>query len=324
MYNVHEIEENINLYGEFRGRFLYGEPLAARTTFRVGGSAALLVEPADAESLRTVLRSARGRGVPFVVLGGGSNVVVPDEGISYAVVSTAALDGIRAGEGSVVCGAGCKTGELVEFCLAHSLGGLERFSGLPGTAGGAVYMNARCYELSASDVLKSVSYLDAEGTACSCAADLGGWGYKRSPFQGRLRGAVVVSTEFRVERLDADSLRTARADSEAFLQDRKEKGHFRYPSAGSAFKNNRAYGKPSGRIIDDCGLRGLSVGGAQVAPWHGNLIINTGNATADDIRRLSELVGERVRRQTGFRLEPEIIFLPSTKQSWPGSKKPIT
>jgi UDP-N-acetylmuramate dehydrogenase len=117
---------------------------------------------------------------------------------------------------------------------------------------------------------------------------------------------LIVAAEFRLEKRPGETLR---AEMAGFRKDREEKGHYRFPSAGSVFKNNHRFGKPAGKIIDELGLRGLQVGGAQVAPWHGNFIINTGGATAADIRRLTEILEEKVKRETGCDFEREIIFV---------------
>ncbi len=321
MYNVRKIEENINMRGDFHGRFLYGEPLAPRTTFKVGGPALLLVEPQDVPSFLMVLDEMCRRSIPFLVLGGGSNLVVPDEGLEYPVVSTGSLNRIalECGGTRLVCGAGATWRQVIDFCIEHKLGGLENFSGLPGTVGGAVYMNARCYDRSVSDVLVAADYVrlgrEADGHAAveTYVMDSGQWDYKVSPFQGELDGCPVLEVVLSVTPLDSDTAEEMELQSKSFVADREQKGHFSYPSAGSVFKNNRDFGKPSGRIVDEAGLRGLELGGAQVAPWHGNFIINRGNATARDIRGLVELVQEAVCRKTGFLLEPEIIFLPKTR-----------
>jgi UDP-N-acetylmuramate dehydrogenase len=142
------------------------------------------------------------------------------------------------------------------------------------------------------------------------AMDDAEWGYKRSPFQsGTLARAVITGARFVVTVLEGDERLEVRKKAEGYRRDRAEKGHFRLPSCGSAFKNDRAFGAPTGKIIDELGLRGYSVGGAQIAPWHGNIIVNTGGATAKDIRELMEFVEKRVFEARGFRLEREIVLL---------------
>lgn len=319
MYNVRKIEENINMRGDFQGHFLYGQELASRTSFKVGGPASVLVEPATVDSFLLALEVIKELGLPHLVLGGGSNVVAPDEGIEYPILSTVRLDSISLSpdRSCLRCGAGCTWRQVIDFCLERRLGGLETFAGLPGTLGGAVFMNARCYDVSVSDVVQQVDYgkLSAgEEGRWKAALEIyrmhpTDWDYKVSPFQNQLAGRPVLSVVFAVSQLTEAETQEMREKAEGFVSDREKKGHFSHPSAGSVFKNNREYGKPSGKIVDEAGLRGLEWGGAQVAPWHGNFIINKGNASARDIRQLVEIVQDRVLERTGLMLEPEIIFL---------------
>ncbi len=311
MYNVLEIEENINLWGSFDGCFLYNESMAERTTFKVGGKAAVFIEPKNVDSLVLVVKSALKSGVPFFILGGGSNIVFPDEDIPYAVVSTLCMDSIMLKNNStLVCGAGCTVEKAVEFCLQNSLGGLETFAGLPGTVGGAVYMNARCYDRSVSDVLESAVFFSQDNMSLQnykiCLDD---WKYKISPFQKKISNSVIVESSFKVTSLNEEEAERSKKTVLCFIEDRHKKGHFDFPSAGSVFKNNRTFGKSSGQIIDECGLKGLRQGDAQVAPWHGNIIINTGNAKAADIKMLVKVIVDKVYEKTGLQLEPEIIFV---------------
>ena len=325
MYNVRKIEENINMRGDFQGTFLYDQELAPRTTFKVGGRAQILMEPASVESFLLVLESLKSLGLPHLVLGGCSNVVVPDEGIDYPILSTLGLNTISvSSDGRLLrCGAGCSWKQVIDFCLEHHLGGLESFSGLPGSLGGATFMNARCYDTSVSDVLEQVEYgqltQDESGkwsaslqTYKMNSAD---WDYKVSPFQKELADCSVLAVTLKVRLLDEAEVQEMEKKAQSFVADRQQKGHFSYPSAGSVFKNNREYGKPSGKIIDEAGLRGLELGGAQVAPWHGNFIINRGNASASDIQQLVQQVQSEVQEKTGFFLEPEIIFLSRSKKT---------
>ncbi|MDR1748370.1 MAG: UDP-N-acetylmuramate dehydrogenase [Spirochaetaceae bacterium] len=305
------MKENINI----RGKIFPSESLAEHTTFRIGGPAELFIEPADEAELIAVMEFLGKTGVPCFILGGGSNVVISDDGLEGAVISTAALDSLSiddgdreyagdSGELRIRAGSGCTMEKLLLRCRELSLSGLEEFAGLPGTVGGAVYMNARCYGRSVSDVLRSVTWFDrAAEKIRECRIDMDDWDYKKSPFQNR--EGVILSAVMAVKKGKAEDIASL---MERYIRDREEKGHFRYPSAGSVFKNSREYGKPSGLIIDEAGLRGYAIGGAQVAPWHGNIIINTGNASASDVARLVGYIRNYVRGKTGFDLEPEILF----------------
>ncbi len=318
MATVRELWEKCNIRGAVAR---YDEPMSLHTSFQVGGPADAYVEPEDLDAARAVLDAALAAGIPTYLVGGGSNLVVADRGIRGLVVSLASLssiDVISSGPDETVIrsGAGVLMDGLADWCAERSLSGVERFAGLPGTVGGAVYMNARCYDLSVSDVLDSVIILSPRDKGCTLEEvpfDASGWAYKRSPFQraGAEPLRVTASTPI-VAAADFRTRPGSRAGIEAemarFRSDRELKGHFRFPSAGSMFKNDRAFGKPTGQIVDELGLRGLSVGGAAVAPWHGNIVINTGTATARDIRELVRRVKDAVRERTGFDLECEVVF----------------
>ncbi len=324
MNTVRKLWENSNISAicpRSAHTVLFDEPMSAHTTFKLGGPADVYIEPPVVEELCALIDYCFTQGVPVYIVGAGSNILVSDQGIRGVVLSLSGLQGTELMSDTdrllVRSLAGTPVDELSAWCCAQSLAGLERFAGLPGTVGGAVFMNARCYDLSISDRFFSADILYFTGGRCTLstmAFTPGEWEYKKSPFQSG-RGEdpllitrdsrIVVAATFRVERSLSASLE---ADRLSFIEDRKKKGHFRYPSAGSMFKNSRAFGKPSGQIIDEAGLRGFTIGGAQVAPWHGNFVINTGDARASDVRRLVSEVQRQVLEKTGFLLEPEVVF----------------
>jgi UDP-N-acetylmuramate dehydrogenase len=220
------------------------------------------------------------------------------------VLDTGGWQGVAAEASGLLARSGTPVDEAAAAAAAAGLGGLEFLAGMPGTVGGAVWMNARCYGKSVSDVLAETEILDEAGARRWIPARPEDFGYKKSPFQGQR--ALILSARFALKpRPEAE----IRREMEEHRRDREAKGHYRYPSAGSVFKNSRDFGKPAGKIIDELGLRGLAIGGAQVAPWHGNIIINTGTASASDIRALTEEVAARVKAALGLRLEPEILFV---------------
>jgi UDP-N-acetylmuramate dehydrogenase len=290
--------------------YRFGEPLAAHTSFRVGGPADLWLRPRGdlfPPLTRILLRRAKEAGFPVFILGGGANLVVGDRGIRGIVLDTGGWTGIRKDRGQLYVKSGTSIDEMTEYSARQGLSGLEFLAGMPGTLGGAVWMNARCYEKSLSDVLDAVQILAPEDETAGCRwipRRPGDFGYKRSPFQGR--EDLILGALFAVSPGDPEEIRL---EMEEHRGDRERKGHYRYPSAGSVFKNNRDFGKSTGQIIEELGLRGLRLGGAQIAPWHGNIIINTGNARAADIRSLTELIAARVRAEQGLELEREILFV---------------
>ena len=299
--------------------------MALHSTFRMGGPADALVRPADPESAALLLAEARAESMPLFVLGGGANILVGDKGIRGIVMDTAALRSIKveaeaegATEGAIlIAGAGLSIDELCLEALAKGLGGIEDFCGMPGTVGGAVCMNARCYEREMSQVLAYVLSADAEGRAerhevAAGAASLAqGWSYKRSPYQaeGSAAGEFILEAAFRMRRLDDEgAARTARVMRER-RADREAKGHYRLPSAGSVFKNDRSFGAPTGKLLDGLGLRGKRIGGAMVSAWHANIFVNAGNASAADMRALIVLAQREARDKLGIELESEVLMV---------------
>ncbi|NLL99952.1 MAG: UDP-N-acetylmuramate dehydrogenase [Treponema sp.] len=272
-------------------------------TFKVGGKIKVLVSPKDVKSFTKLISVFNKKKINYFILGGGSNIVPPEKDFKKIVLSTKKLNKITYDGEKLICGSGAKIDEIIQYCKDNSLTGMENFCGLPGTIGGAVYMNARCYDKSISDILLEVKYVQND-TVQIYKKNKDDWDYKVSPFQKNKK--CIVEVFFEVKKGHKKEII---ANCENFFLDRYEKGHFKFPSAGSVFKNNRNYGKPSGKIIDEAGLCGKIIGGAQIAPWHGNFIINTGKATADDIKKLVNYVKMHVKKQTGFKLDCEIIFL---------------
>ncbi|MDR3160904.1 MAG: UDP-N-acetylmuramate dehydrogenase [Spirochaetaceae bacterium] len=318
MSTIRELLEKINTEKGFTGIIRYNEPMAAHTTLRVGGPADAWVRP-EGDGFpgyaAALLREARARGVPVFILGGGANLVAADRGIRGIVLDTSGWTGCAAEPGvpDLWVRSGTPVEALTAAAAEQGLGGLEFLAGMPGSAGGAVWMNARCYGSSVSDVLAEAEFLDESLEFRSAPMRAEDFSYKRSPFQ--TRRDLILSVRFRLrERPPAEILR----EMEGYRRDREEKGHYRFPSAGSAFKNNQDFGKPTGKIIDELGLRGLRIGGAAVADYHGNIIINTGGARAADIRALVETLREKVRSSLGILLEPEILFVGD----WPPPPPP--
>jgi UDP-N-acetylmuramate dehydrogenase len=307
MLTLQKFIEKINSRSGFTGFLAYNEPMAPHTTFRVGGQADVFIRPEGdsfPEYAAMLREAAEAEGIPLFVLGGGANIVVSDRGIRGVVLDSGGWRGAAAESSGFTVRSGTPVDEAVEAAAASGLGGLEFLAGMPGSMGGAVWMNARCYEKSLSDVLTETEILDESGARLWVPARPEDFGYKKSPFQNR--EALILRARLALYRRPETEIRR---EMEAHRQDREAKGHYRRPSAGSAFKNNRDFGKPTGKIIDELGLRGFAIGGAQVAPWHGNIIINTGAASAADIRSLAAEVTARVKAAAGFTLEPEILFV---------------
>lgn len=298
MNTVREIAKKINAI-----ETITDADMKSRTTFRTGGNADLLILPANVGELQTVLRLLKAEKSPFFLLGGGANLLVSDDGIREPVISLEKMKRIAVEGERIRAEAGARVESVVQAAAENELTGCEFLHRLPGTVGGAVRMNARCYEHSICEILEEIIYLDVNQKVCRRTPDDGGFAYKQSPFQNN--DTVVTEAVFCLKKGNRASIK---AEMNAVESDREQKGHFRFPCAGSVFKNDRRFGKPSGVLIDEAGLRGLNEGGAQVAPFHGNIIINTGTATSTEIRHLTECVQATVFNRCGCFLEPEIVF----------------
>lgn len=312
-----DLANEIKQSGEFNGEILLNEPMSKHTTFKIGGEVPVLFEPEDLDSLLILLLKIKNENIRFFVLGGGSNVVFCDETFEGVVVSLLKLNKIEVVESESIsqdevlisCGAGATISQLVNFCTKNAFSGCEQFAGLPGTVGGALFMNARCFDRSISDLFVDAWYIDLETyTEQHKTFNSKEWEYKVSPFQNDK--TLILNATFRLYK-GKKTEEEITQDNKKYIQERKSKGHFDYPSAGSVFRNNHTFGSPSGKLIDEAGLRGTQCGGAQIAPFHGNFIINIGGATQKDVKTLVEIAVNRVREKFGFCLEPEIIFVDS-------------
>jgi len=282
----------------------FEEPMAKHTSFRIGGPADLYLVPEDAEELSNALSICRRDGVPCFLLGGGTNILVADRGVRGVVIDLSRVSRIEPEGQCISAECGAEISRVSETALRMGLAGLEFAYALPGTVGGAVWMNARCYDREMSDVLRWVDWIDTDGSRRRLAIDPKEWSYKRSPFQGN--DWLILKAGLELTPGDPVEIQASMSDHR---QDRERKGHFRYPCAGSVFKNNRAFGAPTGKLVDSLGLNGRRIGGAQIAPYHGNIIINTDRAAAADVRELIELVEREVRVQLGFQLEREVLLV---------------
>lgn len=285
-------------------RILPRAPLSKYTTFRVGGPADVLVSIASAKEVPVVLTAARRAGVPVTVIGNGSNLLVRDGGIRGLVLRIANQYAQITREGDCLrAQSGATLGACAQFALREGLTGMEPLGGIPGTIGGGVVMNAGAYGGELSQVVVRVDAIalsDAKPIRFE-AEDLG-FSYRHSA----MMDAGVIVTEVTLQ-LEPGNPETIRARMEELARTRREKQPLEYPSAGSTYK--RPEGLFAAKLIDDCGLRGLRVGDAQVSEKHAGFVINRGNATASDILALMRQIEERVRENTGIVLEPEVRIL---------------
>ena len=279
-----------------------GEPMSRHTTFQIGGPADRFAAVETLPQLKALLQALESQGLPYLVLGKGSNLLVSDKGIRGAVL-------LLSGEfkavtlledGLVRAGAGASLASVCRFAQEHSLTGLEFAHGIPGTLGGAVVMNAGAYGGEMVQVLTAVTYLDGAGEEHTLPAAACALTYRHSRFSDR-PDWLVLEAELELRPGDGEAIR-ARMDELAAK--RREKQPLEWPSGGSTFK--RPEGHFAGALIEGAGLKGLRVGGAQVSEKHAGFIVNTGGATAADVLALVETIRARVREKYGVELELEI------------------
>lgn len=271
------------------------------TSFQAGGAADLLVTPASEEELAEALAALVEGGIPTLVMGNGSNLLVRDGGYRGAILRIGpALGVLQAVEGGIRAGAGALLKEAAAFALDRGLSGLEFASGIPGSVGGAVFMNAGAYDGEMRSVVESVRVLSRDGKRIdTLPVEAMEYGYRTSRLMED--GGIVLSADFRLEPKEKEAIAARMAELSAR---RKEKQPLDLPSAGSFFK--RPPGHYAGQLIEAAGLKGRQIGGAAVSEKHAGFLVNRGGATASDILALMRAVQEAVYRTSGVRLEPEI------------------
>ena len=282
------------------------EPMSRHTSFRTGGPARLMALPRNEEEAINTVSLARQAGYPVVFMGNGTNLLVSDQGLDALVVKTSEkMTGVWiSGLCRITAECGAVLSRIANFAMEHSLGGLEFAHGIPGTVGGAVTMNAGAYGGEMSQVVTVVRHLNADGTVetWSWGDEELEFGYRHSSYSDGQR--LILSVELLLPPGDQKEIRDKMED---LRQQRSAKQPLEYPSAGSTFK--RPTGYYAGALIDQCGLRGTSVGGAQVSEKHAGFIINKGGATSADILALIRKVQETVKEQAGVMLETEVKLL---------------
>lgn len=281
--------------------FAENEPLSAHTSFRIGGPAALMAFPKNEDELAVLLRAASQCGVKPRILGAGTNVLAPDEGLDGLVICTKdCLLGLRMLEGGrIEAMAGETLAHAAVFARGQSLTGLEFAHGIPGTVGGGVYMNAGAYGGEIAQVAEETTVLMADGTRRVLRGAEQAFAYRTSAFE-RME-CIIVKTVFALRPGDADEIG---ARMRELMGKRRASQPLELPSAGSTFK--RPAGAYAGALIEASGLKGRGVGGAEVSRKHAGFVVNRGGATARDVLETIKLVQETVYADSGFRLEPEV------------------
>lgn len=281
------------------------EPMSRHTSFRIGGPARRMAYPNSCDQMVALLEIAESCEANPLVIGKGTNLLVADEGLDRLVVDTSAMDGLELGSDSFVlmADAGVSLARLADFACKKGMAGLEFAHGIPGTVGGAVCMNAGAYDGEMKQVIESVTvYFPGEGVRELSCEEMD-FSYRHSLLSNHPE-AVVLSAVFRLKTGDPEVVREKMRE---LMARRKASQPLEFPSAGSTFK--RPVGYFAGTLIDQCGLKGLTVGGAQVSEKHAGFVINQGGATFRDVTELIALVQKRVFEEKGVHLEPEVKII---------------
>lgn len=285
-------------------RIFEQEPLSAHTTFRIGGPALFYMIPESAEEIREGIRFARERGLPFITIGRGSNMLFPDEGYRGVVMEIGSgMNQIEyCGAGKIRAQAGALLSAIASEAARHSLTGFEFAGGIPGTLGGAVVMNAGAYGGEIKDCIVSARVMDSAGNESCLDREQLELGYRTSVIQKR--GDLVLEAEFQFETGDPEEIRETMKELSA---KRRDKQPLEFASAGSTFK--RPEGHFAGKLIEDAGLRGYRIGDAQVSEKHCGFVVNRGHATAKEVLAVICDVQKKVLESSGVMLEPEVKII---------------
>ncbi|MBX7216618.1 MAG: UDP-N-acetylmuramate dehydrogenase [Candidatus Kapabacteria bacterium] len=285
----------------FRGRIALNEPMERYTTFRIGGAADIYLEPLDKEDALALITYLRGQSLPYVLMGNGSNILVSDHGVRGAVVNLeVGFSYVRnQDDGTVVAGAGIKLAKFVDFCIGNGYAGTEMLAGIPGTLGGAVIMNAGAYGGEISDHMIAVELIRGS-KLMTISKDDAGFAYRTSALQGD----VILEASFQFPSGQKENMKTVRRQT---LLKRNSSQPVQWGNAGSIFKNPK--GDFAARLIQECGLKGTTIGGAQISELHANFIINRGQATAADVMALIQVARQAVFEKFAIELELEVKLI---------------
>lgn len=282
---------------------LFDEPMKNHTTFRIGGNADCFVSVSDENEITSLIAYCKRENIPYMIMGNGSNMLVGDNGIRGVVIqifknmNECRIEGTKAYVQS-----GALLSSVAAALLRAELTGFEEISGIPGTVGGAVYMNAGAYGGEIKNVIETVTFLDKNGEIKTLSADELDFSYRHSIFEDN--GGIILSCVMKLEKGNYDEIRAKMSE---YTKRRNDKQPISMPSAGSTFKRPEGYF--AGKLIQDSNLMGYSIGGAQVSEKHAGFVINTGNATAADVLALIKHIQDTVYKNFGVMLEPEVRLI---------------
>ncbi len=290
----------VNLLNAIKNlEFYLNEPMSRHTTFKIGGNADVFVMPKNAEELKIITENAGS--LPLTVIGNGSNILVSDKGIDGVVISFENMKDISV-DGNIICAqSGALMVNVATLAAENGLKGLEFAAGIPCRVGGAIYMNAGAYGGEIKDIVKEITVFE-NGTIKTYTPSMCDYGYRKSIFMKN--GGIILEAKFLLEKGNKEKIYETMKELSA---KRREKQPLEYPSAGSTFKRPQGYF--AGALIEEAGLKGLSVGDAQVSEKHAGFVINRGSATANQVMELIQEVKKRVYAHSGVMLEEEVRFI---------------
>ncbi len=310
MQGNHVIMQSYLAQAQEEGRLAFQREylLSQACTFRIGGCAAFAVWPYTVDELAVLTAVCRTSEIPFILVGNGSNILFDDLGYDGVVIFTTNMTEIVRKGTNITVSCGVSLTRLSSYAAKEGLGGLAFAYGIPGTVGGAVYMNAGAYGGEIRDVVKRVTWYDPEADEFGEYQDTeNGFSYRESVYQHENK--LILSSEFHLYEARSEDLR---AEMNDYMKRRRDKQPLEYPSAGSAFKRYPGYF--TAQLIDEAGLKGYTVGGAQIAEKHAGFIINRGGATSVDVLDLIQVVRNTIREKNGIDIEPEIRYIPCPGQ----------
>jgi len=296
--NINEIEKSIS-----KDKIYINEPMCKHTSFKIGGPAECLIKIQTENELKAILEYANEKNIQLTIIGNGSNILVSDEGIKGIVlkieINTFEFDFENL---KLKVGSGVKLGFIAQKCLKQEIAGFEFASGIPGTVGGAIRMNAGAHGKEMKDVVTTITYMDRDGEIHKIQNEDAKFEYRNSLFASK--DYIILEVELQLEKGDAKEIEAKMTEYATY---RKEKQPIEYPSAGSTFKRGTDF--ITAKLIDECGLKGYQIGGAQISEKHAGFIINKGNATAEDVLKLMEYTKEQIYNKFGKIIVPEIEII---------------
>lgn len=285
-----------------KDKIFTNEPMSKHTSFKIGGPAEIFVKINNVEELKLIIKISKQAEVPITVVGNGSNLLVSDDGIR-GIVLKIEFDKIEIEEsGKLKVGSGVKLAFLAQKCLKEKLEGFEFASGIPGTIGGTIRMNAGAHGSEMKDIVKKITCMTRDGKIQVISNEEAKFEYRNSIFSQN--DYIILEAEIQLRKGNPEEIRSKMDEYATY---RKEKQPIEYPSAGSTFKRGNDF--ITAKLIDECGLKGYQIGGAQVSEKHAGFIINKENATAEDVKQLMKYVEEQVYNKFGKKIEPEIEII---------------